>query len=101
MLHTTLTLAHKSGACTSRYRHLAEALGGVRKYGENTPIPLTVVLQHNGLSDTLWALRCVLPEETAERDKLSRLFSCDCAERVLALFEVQFPEDKRPRQALW
>ena len=100
MLHTTFNLCHKSGACTDRYKHLAKALGGVKKYGENTLIPLTVVLEHNGLDDTLWALRCVLTEETAARDKLDRFFTCDCAERVLPLFEKKYPDDQRPRQAI-
>ena len=29
-----------------------------------------------------------------------RLFACDCAERVLALFEKAYPIDLRPRQAI-
>jgi len=100
MLHTTFALAHKAGACAGRYQHLAKVLGGIRAYGKDTPIPLTVVLEHNGLDDTLWALCCVLPEEAAARDKLARLFACDCAERVLPLFEKEYPEDKRPRKAI-
>jgi hypothetical protein len=100
MLHTTLALAHKAGACTDRYKHLAKALGGITAYGKDTPIPLTIVLEHNGLDDTLWALRCVLPEEIPLRDKLARSFACDCAERVLSLFEKKYPDDQRPRQAI-
>ena len=100
MLHTTFALAHKANACTDRYKHLAKALGGVKKYGENTPIPLTIVLEHNGWDDTLWALCCVLPEEAVARDKLARLFACDCAERVLPLFEKEYPDNQGPRQAI-
>ena len=30
-------------------------------------------------------------------DKIARSFACDCAERVLPIFEKIFPDDKRPR----
>jgi hypothetical protein len=79
---------------------LAKVLGGITAYGKDTPIPLTIVLEHNGLDDTLWALRCVLTEEAAARDKLARLFACDCAERVLPLFEKEYPDNQGPRQAI-
>ena len=33
-------------------------------------------------------------------DRAQRLFACDCAERVLPLFENESPDDKRPRLAI-
>lgn len=33
-------------------------------------------------------------------EKTARLFACDCAERVLPIFEKKYPDDKRPRQAI-
>jgi hypothetical protein len=33
-------------------------------------------------------------------DKTARLFAADCAERVLQLFEKEFPDDDRPRKAI-
>ena len=33
-------------------------------------------------------------------ERTARLFACDCAERVLPLFERQYPDDPRPRQAI-
>jgi hypothetical protein len=33
-------------------------------------------------------------------DRQRRLFACDCAERVLHLFEAKRPQDKRPREAI-
>jgi L-alanine-DL-glutamate epimerase-like enolase superfamily enzyme len=33
-------------------------------------------------------------------DKLARLFAADCAEHVLPIYEKQYPDDKRPRQAI-
>ena len=100
MLHTTFKLLHQAGACSDRYKVLARALGGVKKYGTTTPIPLDRVLETNGLDDTLWALRAVLIEEGAERDKLSRLLAADYAEEVLPLYEERYPNDLRPRQTI-
>ena len=100
MLHTTFTLLRKAQACSGRYRHFAKAVGGVKVYGAQTPIPLTLILERNGLDDALWCLRCVLPEEVEERDKQARLLACDYAERTLHLFGAQFPQDARPRQAI-
>jgi hypothetical protein len=33
-------------------------------------------------------------------DRTARLFACDCAERVLPLFELAHPDDSRPRVAI-
>ncbi len=96
MLHTTFRKAKEAGACVPSYRKMAKALGGVNKYGENTPIPLDKVLEVCGLDDALWALRIIT--EQAERG--IRLFACDCAERVLPLFEKKYPLDNRPRTAI-
>src|SRR3990167_5518641 len=96
MLHTTFRKAKEERACVESYNKMAKSLGGVEKYGLDTPIPLDRVLEVCGLSDTLWALRIVL--EPADRE--IRLFACDCAERVLPLYELRYPDDKRPRLAI-
>jgi len=45
-------------------------------------------------SDKLWVLaRLLRPEDFVA-------FACDCAERVLRLFEERFPRDSRPRKAI-
>jgi hypothetical protein len=100
MLTTTLELLHTAGACTARYRHLCEALGGATAYGKDTPIPLSRILDTNGLDDALWALVAVPDHEVAARDWLARIFACDCAERALPIFERERPDDKRPREAI-
>ncbi len=87
MLHTTFALAHKANACTGSYRKMAKVLGGVSTYGEDTPIPLTKIVEVCGLQDALWALRCTRENS----DRLARLFACDCAERVLPIWEKQYP----------
>ena len=33
-------------------------------------------------------------------DRTAKLFACDCAERVLPLFEKAYPDDKRPGEAI-
>jgi hypothetical protein len=33
-------------------------------------------------------------------DRTARLFACDCAERVLLIFESKYPGDSRPRAAI-
>jgi len=33
-------------------------------------------------------------------ERTARLFACDCAERVLHIFEEKYPDDKRPREAI-
>ena len=35
-----------------------------------------------------------------DASRLLREFACDCAERVLPIFEKEYPNDKRPRQAI-
>ncbi len=97
MIYTTFALCRKAGACTERYKYLAEKLGGVRAYG-NKPIPIATVLEINGLDDALWALRAAEP--TADCARIARLFACDCAERVLPLYETKYPGDGRSRVAI-
>jgi hypothetical protein len=96
MLHTTFKLAHESGACTEGYRKLAKHLGGVDKYGKDTPIPLSKIVESNGLLDAIWSLRC-----TTEPSKNIQIeFACRCAEHVLHFYEDKYPDDKRPREAI-
>ena len=98
MLTLTFQSARDNNACEANYQRFAKFKGGDTRWGMNKPFPVLEVLENNGFDDALWALRCCEPQE--ERDKLSRLFACDCAERVLPLFEKESPEDKRPRYAI-
>ena len=100
LLTTSFALLHEAQACKERYRHLAAALGGITEYGKVKPVPLSVILETNGLDDALWALCAVQPEQKELCEHLARLFACDCAERVIHLYEQAYPDDKRPRQAI-
>jgi len=96
MLHTTFAKAKEFGACESSYRKMAKLLGGVTKYGKDTPIPLDTVLEVCGLDDTLWALRCTVEPS----NNLIIEIACQYKEHVLHIFEEMYPNDKRPRLAI-
>ncbi len=42
----------------------------------------------------------LIKQLTTWNDYSARLFACDCARRVLSLFEKKHPKDNRPRQAI-
>jgi hypothetical protein len=98
MLHTTFARAKEAHACFGSYHKFAKFKGGVRKWGKDTPFPLSEVVEVCGLDDALWALKIVL--EKQEGDRIARVFACDCAERALPIFEKEYPNDKRPRLAI-
>jgi len=98
MLTTTFRLLRESGACASSYGAFAKHKGGVRKYGLDTQIPLTEIADVQGINDALWCLRCTQQPDDADRISLS--LAADFAEHVLYLFERNYPDDKRPRQAI-
>ena len=100
MLHTTFALAKESRACAESYRKYARHVGGITKFGEDKPIPLSDILDVLGIDEALWALRCVIPTEAKERDRIARTFACDCAESVLQIYETEYPGDSRCREAI-
>ena len=106
MLHTTFNQLKLAGACGQTigsgegYDKLAMYLGGVAKYGKTTLIPLTTILDSNGLDDALWCLRAVMPDETEKRDRVARLLACDFAEEVLHFYEDKYPGDDRIRMVI-
>ena len=95
-LNTTFRLLREADVYESRYRILARALGGIRKYGADTPIPLLKILHQIDLGDALWGLRCTIEDS----EKFSRLLAADFAEHVLPIFEKEYPNDDRPRRAI-
>jgi hypothetical protein len=96
MLFTTFNLTHKSNACVESYRKMADALGGITKYGKDTDIPLGQVIEVLGIEDAIWTLRCT----TKPADKFIIEFACRCAEYCLKNYEDLYPDDKRPRKAI-
>ena len=65
--------------------------------GKRWMSPLTVLKMDNvSHPDKMW-LVC---RSDFLDDRCWRLFACDCAERVLPIFEKEHPTDKRPRKAI-
>jgi len=81
--------AHKP--CKDGYKELCANLGGIRKYGKDTPITLRQLYESNGHDDTLWCLRTT-PKET---QNLWRHFAVDAASLVEHLIT-----DERSKNAL-
>jgi hypothetical protein len=75
-LTTTLRLLREHGACGDRYEHLVKCLGA--GWDDDTPIPLTTILDHNGMDGALWALRAVEASQAAACARLARLYACWC-----------------------
>ncbi len=97
-LATTLAILRRHSPCTQRWEKLLRHLG--KGFPADKHIAFEAILESNGLDDAMWALRGVLPEQEGGRDRLARLFACECAESVLSLFERKFPNDNRPREAI-
>ena len=95
MITTTLAKIRKHSPCQDGWKKLYKSLGGIKKYGENTPVKFSHIVESNDLDDALWCLRTICPKH----DKEIRLFAADCAERVLHLYEAEYNDD-RPRKAI-
>ena len=94
MITTTLKDIKAHEPCTCGWKKLLTGLD--KKRADSKPLPLETILENNGLDDALWALRAV----DERYHPAMRLFACYCAKYVLDIFEKEYPEDKRPRQAI-
>jgi hypothetical protein len=97
-LQTTLAILRAAQPCPEGWEKFLRHVGP--DFPPDQPIEFSTILENNGLQDALWALRAVLPEHEANRDREARLFACDCAEAVLPLFEGKQPNDLRPLEAI-
>jgi hypothetical protein len=79
--------------CKDGWEKLLAHLG--KTSADDEPLPLLTVLDSNGMYDCLWVL-----QHTGCDKRLSRHFSAWCAEQVLPIFEVERPNDMRPREAI-
>ena len=96
----TLADLRRAGACFEGYNKLVRSIQGREfskedkaresyiRFRHDAPIPLTAILESNGLDDALWSLRCV---PGAERD--TRLFAVWCARQVEHLMTDQRSKD--------
>ena len=81
------------GACTSGYQVFIKA------HGENDAT-LSQCLESNGWRDTWWLISSTYAQFSEQQKTDLRLLGCEYALSVLENFEKEFPEDKRPRQAI-
>lgn len=84
-IYTTLKQIRSCRPCEYGYKKLVKSLGGVRKYGINTPTTFKQIYESNGYNDTLWCLRTV----DEKWHSLLRHFACDCADDVRHLMKDQ------------
>jgi hypothetical protein len=61
---TTFARIKAARPCESSYKRALRKAGGLRKYGENTPIAVRQIVEAMGLNDALWCLR-TMPEHNA------------------------------------
>ena len=91
MKRITVDLVMSFNPCYNR-EHVKNLFGG-----KKWMMPLTVLkLDTVSAEDKIWLL---CRNEFVSEQNL-RLFACDCAERVLPIFEKECPEDNRPRKAI-
>ena len=79
---TTLNAIRKHSPCKDGWERLLTHLGKTK--ADDEPLPLTVVLDSNGLDDCLWCLRVV-----DGYDREFRLFAVWCARQVQHLMTDQ------------
>jgi len=72
---TTLNQIRAHGPCADGWRKLLANLGKTR--ADDEPLPITTVLDSNGLDDALWCLRAV-----PGHDREKRLYAVWCARQV-------------------
>lgn len=93
-LTTTLNEIRRHGPCDDGWATLLASLDKTK--ADDEPLPLLHILESNGIHDAAWALRAV----DERHDNAIRLFACFCARYSLDIFEREYPDDKRPRQAI-
>ena len=86
--------------CCERGYHLVTASQLVEYLG-----PTIWVAEGKGDTDvqddkTAFRQARLLSRVTTWDERMARIFACDCAERVLHIYEKAYPDDKRPRTAV-
>ena len=97
-METTFNQLKELEACEHGYRKLAKSLGGITKYGKDTPINLSSILASNGIDDCFWVIDLIELTPDQKRDFI--VLACGYAEPVLPIFEKEFPNDSRPRDCI-
>ena len=92
MLTTTLNEIRSHSPRDIMWKKLLSHLGKTK--ADDEPLPVVTVLDSNGPDNALWVLDyCCDPY-------IRRLLAADFAESVLHIFELERPNDTRPRDAI-
>ena len=92
-MNTTLKQIREHNPCEDSWKKLLASLN--KTQADDEDLPLRYILDTLGVEDAIWSLRSL---EGVDRE--IRLFTCDCAERSLPIYEAKHPNDMRPRTVI-
>lgn len=81
------------GACEPGYEKFVAAFG-------EREVTFLEAYKNNGWDDFWWYISEIHNELSYDQNRDLRLLRCDYAEDILHIFESEFPDDKRPREAI-
>ena len=88
-LHTTLNLLRKNGACATGYAKVVRRVG--LDYDKDAAINLLTILDSNGVSDAVWALRSCTDSDKAS--SVSASFAAWCSDAAAAAAAAAAEDD--------
>ena len=98
-IYTTLKRIKKFDPCSDELEVLYEVIG--KDFPEDKEIYFADLIKANvDIDYVMWGLQATPKKQKKQVECLLAAFACDCAERVLPIFEKQYPDDKRPRNAI-
>jgi hypothetical protein len=90
----TLNDIKSKSPCENGYKKLLKSFD--KTSADDTEVSIQHLLNSNGIDNTLWVIYNCIPDRIMDK----RNMCADFAESVLHIFEEQYPNDKRPRQAI-
>jgi hypothetical protein len=90
----TLNDIKSKSPCENGYKKLLKSFN--KTSADDTEVSIQHLLNSNGIDNTLWVIYNCIPDRIMDK----RNMCADFAESVLHIFEEQYPNDKRPRQAI-
>ena len=90
----TLNDIKSKSPCENGYKKLLKSFD--KTSADDTEVSIQHLLNSNGIDNTLWVIYNCIPDRIMDK----RNMCADFAESVLHIFEQQYPNDKRPRQAI-
>lgn len=95
-LTTTLARIKAHNPCEDGLEQLLKHLGS--GYPEDKEVDLLTILESNGVAHFIWAIRAV--EDIWIAKRITRDLAIKFAERVLPIFEKEYPKNNKPRKAI-